>query len=302
MKTIGLLTVLSLVIASAAYLPAGDDCSSGKCSQKLTADSTCPSSGGCCSEASGTTLTSTGDSEKCCGECPSTKLTSKGESEKCSSGQCPSTKLTSSCTAGDSSCAKGETVATSAHADGKGCPVSAAMAKLPQMKYRVGTEDVCCPKAAGELAETAKSKVHFVVADKAFDCEVKAKQALVDATEHFVATFAKPKKCEKSGNITVAGHKACCEGTAAHLGEIAKNAMSEVEFTYVVGEKSCHCPVEAEKLAKDSGEARVYVVGDQKTACEVTARLNLARAKYKAAVVALVQATAGDNDESSTDS
>ena len=61
-------------------------------------------------------------------------------------------------------------------------------------------------------------------------------------------------------------------------------------MTYMVGEKECHCPVEAEKLAKDSGDPTVFVVAGESTGCNVTARLNLARAKYKAAVVAVMQA------------
>ena len=50
--------------------------------------------------------------------------------------------------------------------------------------------------------------------------------------------------------------------------------------------------IEAKGIAKKTGKDTLYVVGEQKTGCAVTARLNLAQAKYKAAVMALVQAEA----------
>jgi hypothetical protein len=62
-----------------------------------------------------------------------------------------------------------------------------------------------------------------------------------------------------------------------------------VAMKYVVGEKSCECPVEAKEIAAQSGEKTIYVVNGEKTECEMTARLNLARAKYKAAVEALAK-------------
>ena len=72
--------------------------------------------------------------------------------------------------------------------------------------------------------------------------------------------------------------------------KVAKAAMDKVEMTYLVGEKECHCPTEADKLAKETGDPTVFVVaGQEPTCCNVTARLNLARAKYRAAVVAVTQ-------------
>jgi hypothetical protein len=95
-----------------------------------------------------------------------------------------------------------------------------------------------------------------------------------------------------SGQLTLAGQAQGCENTAAHAAKLMQQAMAKVRFTYLVGEKACHCPVEAESLAKESGKKRLFVVGEEKTHCEMTARLNLARAKYKAAIEAMVQAQA----------
>jgi hypothetical protein len=174
--------------------------------------------------------------------------------------------------------------------DCKDCPITAAMKALPQVTFTVGEEKTSCPKAAAELAKKSSTPIRYVVADKSFDAESDAKLALVEATEQFVAAFAEPKVCKESGKVTIAGKDLGCEKAAAQTAAVAKAAMDKVEMTYLVGEKECHCPVEAAKLAKDSGDPTVYVVAGESTGCNVTARLNLARAKYKAAVVAVMQA------------
>jgi hypothetical protein len=69
-----------------------------------------------------------------------------------------------------------------------------------------------------------------------------------------------------------------------------KTAMDNVQLAYQIGDQKCQCPTQAATLAKQTGETKFFLVGEEKTECEVTARLNLARAKYKAAVEALVEA------------
>jgi hypothetical protein len=176
--------------------------------------------------------------------------------------------------------------------DCKDCPITSAMAALPQITFIVGEEKTCCPKTAAELAQKANTTIHYMVCEKSYDAESDAKLALAEVTEQFVAAYAEPKACKETGKVTVCGKELCCEGTAAQTAAIAKAAMDTVAMTYMVGEKECHCPVEAAKLAKDSGDPTVFVVAGESTACNVTARLNLARAKYKAAVVAVVRAEA----------
>ncbi len=292
----------------------GKCCAGGKCESKeagkCCADGKCESkdSGKCCADGK-CAKCSAGD-KSACSSCPATTNTSKDAAEKCAScphgdksacASCPATKETSKgATSKDSgkTCAKGKCPA-SGGVDCKDCPITTAMKQLPQMTYAVGAEKTCCPKTAAKLAEKSGADVQYVVGDKSFEKEAEAKQALADATEQFVAAFAKPKVCSKSGNITVAGQKACCESTAAEMAKVASAAMEKVHMSYVVGEKSCNCPVEAEKLAKDTGEVKLFVVGEEKTACNVTARLNLARAKCKAAVVALMQASSATTKETS---
>ena len=195
---------------------------------------------------------------------------------KCGSAQC----ATGSCSG---SCSHGTAVAQTE----KACPVTAAMEKLPKMVFVVGGEEICCPTSAGEMAKKSGEKIHFVVARKTYDDEAKAQAALTKETEAFVVAFTKPTKCEVSGKVTVAGKEHCCENGASATSKLVKAAMDKVHMTYKVGEEACSCPNEAEKLAKDSGEVKIFVVGDVESCCDVTARLHLARAKYMAAVKAM---------------
>lgn len=173
---------------------------------------------------------------------------------------------------------------------GEGCPIEQAMGKLPQLTFKVGGEAVCCPEAAAKIAKESDAAMTYVVAKKEFTDKQKATLALVEATEQFVDEFTTPCKCEVSGKVTVAGTQVCCDVMAAETAKLAKEAMEKVHMTYLVGDKACDCPVEAASLAKSSGKEQLFVVGSEETACSVTARLNLARAKYKAAVTALVEA------------
>jgi len=216
------------------------------------------------------------DAQADCGKCGAKKT----GGEKCAAGACSGEKCAS------------ETLASAECDSGKGCPIAAAMARLPKLTYAVGEKNTGCPKEAARLAEESGGPIHFCVAGKEYDSESQAQTALIEATEKFVADFTKPHTCPKSGKVTLAGLPQGCEKSAAATAEKMQKAMAKVKFTYLVGEKECSCPVQAASLAKESGKEKVFVVGDEKTCCEKTARLNLARAKYKAAVEALVQAQA----------
>ncbi len=201
---------------------------------------------------------------------------------KCGSAACAEGKCSGSCSHG-----------TAVAKTDEACAVTTAMEKLPKMMFVVGGEETCCPTSAGELAKKSGDKIHYVVAKHQYDDEAKAQAALLKATEAFVAAFAEPKKCSVSGKVTVAGKEHCCENGAASTAKLVKTAMDKVQMTYKVGEESCHCPNQAEQMAKQSGKEKVYVVGDVESCCDVTARLNLARAKYMAAIKAITAASEG---------
>jgi hypothetical protein len=170
------------------------------------------------------------------------------------------------------------------------CPITAAMKNLPQITYSVGAETTQCSKTAAKLAETQGADIVYLISKEKFSDAGKAKLALVLATEEFVDNFANPKVCKISGTTSIAGQKTECTKTAAKLAGLMTNAMKTVKISYAVGEETCDCPHAAASLAKTSGEPKLFVVGKEKTQCEVTARLNLARAKYRAMVTALAKA------------
>jgi hypothetical protein len=179
----------------------------------------------------------------------------------------------------------------------EGCPIAAALERLPKLTYAVGENKTGCPKTAAKLAEESGGHVHYCVGGKEFDSKAEAQAALLTATDKFVAAATEPHTCPASGQVTLAGRVQGCTGTAAHTADRMRQAMAGVKLTYVVGDKKCGCPVEAGKLAKESGNEVQFVVGDQKTTCETTAKLNLARARYKAAVGAMVRARADAEKE-----
>ena len=178
------------------------------------------------------------------------------------------------------------------------CPIAAAMKNLPQITYAVGKETTCCAKTASKLAEEQSAAIVYLVGKEKFADAGEAKMALVTATEKFVDGFAKPNVCKISGTTTIAGQKTECSKTAAKLTSLMANAMKGVHFTYAVGDETCDCPHAAASLAKTSGKPKLFVVGKEKTECEVTARLNLARAKYRAMVEALAEAEKKTEDVS----
>lgn len=166
------------------------------------------------------------------------------------------------------------------------CPVETAMAKLPKMTYLVGTESTCCSEQAAKLAKEHSQPITFVVAEKKFDDKTAAFASLVESTEKYVTEFTSPHTCSVSGTTTVAGKACSCSVEAGKRAELVKSAVEQVKMTYKVGTESACCSQSAAAMAKKSGEKMVFVVAGEETCCNHTARLNLARAKYAAAVKA----------------
>lgn len=177
------------------------------------------------------------------------------------------------------------------------CPVSLAMAKLPSMSYQVGDEKTCCSESAAKLAEEHSAAIHYVVAEKVYDDKTEAMTALVEQTEAMVTKFITPCTCETSGATTVAGETCACPTQGAKNIELVKAAVESVNVSYKVGEEACNCPMKAKELASASDAKMTYVVNGEETCCGMTARLQTARAKYKAAVKALLAASEEDGSE-----
>lgn len=185
----------------------------------------------------------------------------------------------------------GTAEATCCSKDGEGCkscPIEQAMAGLPEMSYEVAGESTCCSKSAASLAESKSAPIHYVVGDDKFETKQAAYTSLIEQTEAMVNEFVTPCKCEVSGTTTIAGTKCNCPVKAGETAELVKTAVEGVQLSYAVGDEMCNCPTKAAEMAKSGGVEKMFVVSGEKTSCEMTARLNLARAKYKAAVAAVV--------------
>ena len=177
------------------------------------------------------------------------------------------------------------------------CPMSKAMAKLPAMSYQVGTEKTCCSASAEALAKENNETVMFVVSDKTYEDKTEAMTALVEETEAMVNEFITPCKCETSGTTTVAGESCSCPVQGEKNVELVKKAVESVHVSYKVGDEECNCPMKAKEMAAESHSEMKYVIDGEETSCGMTARLETARAKYKAAVEAM--ATASKSEETS---
>lgn len=277
----------------------GASCCSASAQQFVTAEVQEKSCGGCCSEkAEASTLVTTEvPQEKTCdgsscdasGGCCSEKakattlVTTEAKQEKTCDG--------SSCEAGGGCCSeKASAVVAEGDATEGVCPVTLAMSELPTMVYAVGEQKVCCEKMAGELAKKESDSVHYVVAEKAYDTKPEAMKALVEKTETMVNAYVAPKKCSESGNTTIAGKTCSCPVETAARVEAVESAVKTVSMKFVVDGQEAACGNCAAARSKETGKPVEYVVAGESTTCEMTARLNLARAKYKAAVEAVVAA------------
>jgi len=229
-----------------------------------------------------------------CGSVHAQDGTGTGSGNKKSCGSCDKASSVASdgetCTGG--SCTKSSSALASADGSAcKECPVSLAMAKLPKMSYRVGTEDTCCSKSATKLAEEKKVEMKYVVGEKVFEDKTLAYTSLVESTEAMVKEFVTLSKDETTGVNTIAGESCKCSVKAGKKAELVSAAIKDIKMSYVVGEETCNCPMKAGKLAKAANTEMKYMVGEEACNCPLKARLNLAHAQYKAAVKATLVKT-----------
>jgi hypothetical protein len=175
------------------------------------------------------------------------------------------------------------------------------MQQLPKMTFVVGEQKACCPDAAAKLSSETGTPIQFVVAEKTYTDRPQATLALAEATERFVNAYVEPKACQETGTTTVAGTQQSCSVAAGKIAQEAKDAMAKIQMTYLVGDVQCDCPDKAKETAEQTGQTTQFVVGNEKTSCSVTARLNLARAKYRAAVEAVVQSQAKQQQQTQTE-
>ena len=175
---------------------------------------------------------------------------------------------------------------TAAKEECASCPVAKAMDALPKISYIIAGEASTCCKSATAAADAGK-EVKYVIAGKEHCCPTAAKDAQIDATEKFVASFASTHACDSSGKTFVGNKGYECGQHATTIAALAKKAMDGVKATHLVGDKEFCCPTAAGEAAEKDGAKVTFVVAEEKTQCAKTNRMNVAVAKYKAAIQAI---------------
>ncbi|MFO0838137.1 MAG: hypothetical protein U1D55_06380 [Phycisphaerae bacterium] len=194
-------------------------------------------------------------------------------------------------------CSKGD----SAKCEGKG---------MPTMTYRVGDKETCCSQEAAKLAKDSKAETKYIVAGKTYADQGEAMTAYADALDGYMKDVMTVKyvvgdeslscpmeaaSLAKKNNGTVKYRLASAtfdsQEKADKAAKAAKEAADKVSMKMMVGEKSFECPMSAADAAKASNGKVEYVIGDTKTCCDKTAKVELAKAKIKAAIAAIENTT-----------
>jgi hypothetical protein len=152
---------------------------------------------------------------------------------------------------------------------------------LTTVQYAVGEKSLTCPMAAGELAKSTHEPVQFRVASFNFTDQNEADTAVTAAKK--AADEVTMKKIVDGKEMTCAKGAATCGHSSAMMADGSK--------------QSCKAGATVAASDKDAPTATVkceYQVGDVKTPCEQTAKVELARARIIAAVQALDQAAHKD--------
>jgi hypothetical protein len=129
-----------------------------------------------------------------------------------------------------------------------------------------GKEESGCTKSKDAAVASASEK-----GEKAASCHGKDKPEAAK-----MADMSKAKK------FRVAGHIYTSFDDAKKASERAQKAIEGVKMAYVVDGKKVECSTQVCPSAAKAGKVE-YVVGEQRTKCETTAKLNLARAQVEAA-------------------
>lgn len=172
-----------------------------------------------------------------------------------------------------------------------GSAAATVLASMPSMTYRVGDFETPCSKTASAKAEETKTDLTFVVDGKTHTERGDAVVALIKllterATEMTEVKFVAGKECfrcpisaaavAKKANTQVkyrlAGFDFNDQGQATKLAKELEQTVSGLKMTFKADGK----PVVCCKSAKAAGKTLTYVVGDQETQCETSAKLMLA--------------------------
>lgn len=169
--------------------------------------------------------------------------------------------------------------------------IETILASFPKMTYKVGGLETCCFKSASTKAASTGGKMKFLVDGKSYETRGKAEVALAGLTTEKVNEMARVQfvagnkcykcpitaaKIAKDGKAKVkyrlAGFDFDDQDQAGKVATKVQAAMSGIKMTYMSEGK----PVICLKSCKAAGKKVTYVVGDQETQSEESAKLMLA--------------------------
>lgn len=198
------------------------------------------------------------------------------------------------------------------------CPmakkVSAIMASMPAIQYRVGAETTDCSKSAASMAEKTGKSIEYLVRDEVFKSKGKAVAKLTSLLDDEIESmrsiqYVAGGKCHrcpvtaksvaKSSKTTVVyrvgGVDFEKESDAQKAIDAMTEAIAEVSMTYKVDGKTYGCEKMAGAKCKKSGKEMTYVIGDTETNCQTSAKLRLAEARIRAMVTVAVATVYGSS-------
>jgi len=190
-------------------------------------------------------------------------------------------------------------------------------AGAPMLKYVVGDETVCCYKKALELADGDSARVRYVIGDAKYTDRAEAMKAFADRLEEYLNSFttvryAVGERCVASFDEATALARETGQAVRYRVASVsfadrapaeeaagkARSAAEAVRMKLVKDGQEVACDKDAPKIAekgcrgKKSEQVETageYVVGELKTTCPMTARIELAKARIVAAYRAVQQ-------------
>jgi hypothetical protein len=182
---------------------------------------------------------------------------------------------------------------------------------MPVMQYKVGDETVSCPKAAEKLAQEKGAQIIYLVSGKEYSSKSEALKTYADVVEEhlkLVTTVrymagdkcvACPREARELAKKSGGAVKYCVAGVvfedqtkAEQAAKEAAKAAEAVQLTTFVDGKPYTCDKVAAEACQKSGHKAEYAVGECKTNCKITARVELAKARIEAARQAVAKASA----------
>jgi len=188
-----------------------------------------------------------------------------------------------------------------------GCPIAkrvhAVRASMPAMRYRVGEEVIGCSKRAAFMAEKADKPMQYLVGEETF-------AGKTEAVVRLAALLEEEAESLQSVQFVVNGETHHCPKTARTVAEKSRTtvayrvggfdfaskeeaekalasiheALGNVSLAYDVGGKSYHCGQTAAAKSEETGKKITYVIGDEETSYEKSAKLKLAETKVRTIV------------------